>query len=440
MNSVFQVISGSVTAPLGFRASGVHCGIKKAVEDKAEALDLALITSEVEGPIAGMFTTNQVHAAPIKLCLEHIQNRSGQAIVANSGNANACTSKVGNDDAKSMCEQVSKGLGMKSESVFVASTGRIGLPLPMSNIRIGIDQAISKLSSKPHGANAAAKAIMTSDTHPKEFAIEIPFSDFSERHIRIGGIAKGAGMIDPQMTENGRRSRKGNHATMLAFLTTDISIEAGLLQKALSDAVERSFNAATIDGDMSTNDTVLILSNGQAGNPTLQNANSSLYETFCQALFQTCLQLTKMMIRDAEGASRFICVNVFGARTDAEARSAARAVSRSLLVKTSWNGGDPNWGRIVDALGYSSAKIVEEKIDLAYSAHDSSERLYSIRGGAPTNVPFDRLCYEVARSEFDIHIQLNLGKGEAQIYTCDLTEAFVSFNKGDLSNPDSLGG
>lgn len=437
MISTFQVISGSVVAPLGFRASGVFCGIKASEKGKPEPLDLAIIASDCVGPIAGMFTTNQICAAPVKLCLKNMKMRKGQAIVANSGNANACTSVRGKHDAKSMSEAVGKALGMDSSHVFVASTGRIGLPLPMSNIKCGIENAVKKLSSNHKSANEAAKAIMTSDTFEKEFAVSI---DLPEANVRIGGIAKGSGMIHPLMTQNAKRAKGELHATMLAFLTSDICIESGLLQKALSEAVEDSFNSITIDGDRSTNDTVLLLANGKAKNPMIRNENTTNYHAFRDALSRVCLELSKKMVKDAEGASRFVKLIVDGARTNAEAKIAAQSVANSLLVKTSWSGGDPNWGRIVDALGYSSAKIVEEKIDIAYCADSSSDWVYSLRKGTPTEVPFERLCLEVARSDFDLHIHLHLGKGRACIYTCDLTEAYVSFNKGDISKPSSLGG
>ncbi len=442
MASLFQPISGSITVPKGFRTSGVYCDVKRLGTGKGSNkkvdLDLAVIASEVAGPVAGLVTTNQVCAAPVKWCLERLKTGRGQAIVVNSGNANACTGERGLRDAQTMARQTGRALKIDPHLVYVASTGRIGIALPMPNVNRGIREAVSCLRSGSRIDRLAAQAIMTSDTHPKEYAVEIPVR---EGRIRIGGIAKGAGMIDPWMTPTGKRSSEsGLHATMLAFLTTDAAMDQALLQRALNRAVLHSFNAVTVDGDMSTNDTVLLMANGLAGNRVIRSDRSPAFRAFQAALDRVCLELAHMMVKDAEGASKFVTLKVSGARSDAEARSAATAVANSLLVKTSWCGGDPNWGRILDALGYSSAQIVEEKVDLAYSAPDSEKKAYSLRGGKPTRVSFDRLCAEVARDAFELHIDLNLGKGKAEVYTCDLTEEYVDFNKGDISNPAALGG
>lgn len=442
MAGPFQCISGSVTAPLGYRAAGVFCDVKSLGtgkgSNKAVDLDLAVIASEVPGQVAGLFTTNQVCAAPVKWCLERIKAGTGQAVVVNSGNANACTGEKGKQDAETMAALTGKQLGMSPELVYVASTGRIGLNLPMPNIKRGIRSAVEALKQGPAADLLAAQAIMTSDTRPKECAVE--FSS-SSGPVRLGGIAKGAGMIDPLMTPDGQRaSARELHATMLSFLTTDLAIEPALLQRALNRAVEESFNSVTIDGDMSTNDTVLLIANGMAGNPVVRSPRSELFKQFQSGLSWVCSELAKMMVRDGEGASKFVTLRVNGARTDQEAKAAAQSVANSLLVKTSWCGGDPNWGRILDALGYSPAMIVEEKVDLAYSSLGGKKLTYSLKGGRPTRVSFERLCQEVAREEFDLHIQLNLGKGAAVVHTCDLTEAYVDFNKGDITNPAALGG
>jgi glutamate N-acetyltransferase/amino-acid N-acetyltransferase len=229
------------------------------------------------------------------------------------------------------------------------------------------------------------------------------------------------------------------HATMLCFLTSDIALAPKLLQAALKEAVALSFNRITVDGDMSTNDTVLVLANGRAGNAKIARESIEL-SLFQDALNHVCLELARMIVRDGEGVSRFVTVRVKGARTAAEADAAARAVANSALVKTSWHGGDPNWGRIIDALGYSSAKVVEEKVDIGYSAPGGKKVLYSLKGGQPTRATFDALCKMVAAPEFDLHLQLNLGQGEAIIYAADLTEDYVEFNKGDVSDPASFGG
>jgi len=256
--------------------------------------------------------------------------------------------------------------------------------------------------------------------------------------VRLGGIAKGAGMIQPGMSPTGARpASMPLHATMLAYLTTDAKIPASALRKCLRQAVASSFNCITVDGDMSTNDTVLLLANGLAGNKKLSARD---LKTFQAALNHVCLELSKMMVRDGEGVTRLVTVRVRGAKTQKEADAAARAVGNSALVKTSWNGGDPNWGRIIDALGYSPAKVVEEKVDIAYSAPEVKKLTYSLKKGRPTRTSFETLCAAVAPTEFDLHINLNLGKGQATLYAADLTEEYVDFNKGDISDPASLGG
>jgi glutamate N-acetyltransferase / amino-acid N-acetyltransferase len=243
------------------------------------------------------------------------------------------------------------------------------------------------------------------------------------------------------MSANGKRPAvRPLHATMLCFITTDALIEQRALQTALGEAVAQSFNRITVDGDMSTNDTVLVLANGLAKNSRIQSASSGAGKIFQAALNHVCLELAKMIVRDGEGVSRFVTVRVNGARSFADADAAARAVANSALVKTSWHGGDPNWGRIIDALGYSPATIVEEKVDIGYSTPNSGKILWSLRRGQPTSATFKQLCAAVAEREFDLHINLNLGKASALMYAADLTEDYVAFNKGDVSDPSSLGG
>jgi glutamate N-acetyltransferase/amino-acid N-acetyltransferase len=234
----------------------------------------------------------------------------------------------------------------------------------------------------------------------------------------------------------------GLHATMLCFLTTDAAIAPGPLQAALTEAVALSFNRITVDGDMSTNDTVLLLANGMAGNraAALRSRSSADARAFQRALNHVCLELAKKIVRDGEGVHRVVTVRVAGARNQAEADAAARAVANSALVKTSWHGGDPNWGRIIDALGYSSARVVEDRVDIGYSAPGARQILWSLRRGQPTRATFAALCRAAAPKEFDLHIRLNLGRGEAIMYAADLTEAYVDFNKGDVADPSSLGG
>jgi glutamate N-acetyltransferase / amino-acid N-acetyltransferase len=454
----FKEVPGSIVAPKGFLASGVFCDIKRIGtgkgSNKGQKRDLALIVSEVPAAVAGMFTTNQICAAPVKVCLERVKKGRAQAIVVNSGNANACTGPQGYRDALQMTELTAEQLSMPAESVLVGSTGRIGMPMPMSNIEQGIRAAAKWLGNAPEHAAETAEAIMTSDTRRKEIAVEVVLDGTP---VRIGGICKGAGMIQPGMSANAKRPAPlPLHATMLCFITTDAAIESRALQIALQEAVAQSFNRITVDGDMSTNDTVLVLANGLAENARLvardfsstgkisklkmKDSKRSGAAIFQAALTHVCLELAKMIVRDGEGVSRFVTVRVSGARNPMEADAAARAVANSALVKTSWHGGDPNWGRIIDALGYSAARIVEEKVDIGYSAPSSRKIIWSLRRGQPTKASFKELCAAVAPKEFDLHIRLNLGRGDAIIYAADLTEEYVDFNKGDVTDPASLGG
>jgi len=441
VNAKLTAIRGSIVAPRGFRTSGVFCDIKRLGtgkgSDKGCKRDLALILSEVPATVAGMFTTNQACAAPVKVCVERVDKGSAQAVVVNSGNANACTGRQGLKDAREMAHFTEQALALPQGSVLVGSTGRIGVTLPMDNVRAGIIEAAVELGSTAGRAARAAEAIMTSDTRSKQVAVEV---ELGGKAVRIGGICKGAGMIQPGMSPTGKRPGTNPlHATMLCFITTDAAVEAKVLQTALREAVANSFNRITVDGDMSTNDTVLVLANGLARNRDfrLWTLDFRLFES---ALSHVCLELAKMIVRDGEGVSRFVSVRVNGAKSFADADAAARAVANSPLVKTSWHGGDPNWGRIIAALGYSPATIVEEKVDIGYSAPGSRKILWSLKRGQPTTATFKALCAAVAPREFDLHVNLNLGRSSAVIYAADLTEAYVDFNKGDVSDPSSLGG
>jgi glutamate N-acetyltransferase/amino-acid N-acetyltransferase len=441
MKKNFKEISGSIVAPTGFLASGVFCDIKKLGtgkgSDKGQKRDLALIVSEVPATVAGMFTTNQVCAGPVKVCAERVKKGTAQAIVVNSGNANACTGKQGLKDAREMTARLARHLHMPIEQVLVGSTGRIGVTLPMANVCAGIDKAVELLSHSPESAAHAVESIMTSDTRPKEIAVEFKLGG---KTVRIGGICKGAGMIQPGMSATGTRpAALPLHATMLCFITTDVAIDAKVLQTALQEAVANGFNRITVDGDMSTNDTVLVLANGLAENKKFR-VQSSEFKAFQSALNHVCLELAKMIVRDGEGVHRIVTVRVNGAKSIADADAAARAVANSPLVKTSWHGGDPNWGRIIDAVGYSPAKVVEEKVDIGYSMPASGKILWSLKRGQPTKATFKELCAAVAPKEFDLHINLNLGKSSAVIYAADLTEEYVDFNKGDVGDPTKLGG
>ncbi len=440
-------IPGSIVAPLGFLAGGVFCDIKKLGtgkgSNKGQKRDLALIVSETPATVAGMFTTNQVCAAPVKVCVERMKQGMAQVVVVNSGNANACTGKQGMADAREMVSFSEKTLALSPGRALVGSTGRIGVTMPMDHIRAGILEAAMELGCTTAHADRATEAIMTSDTQPKQVAVEFKLGG---RTVRIGGICKGAGMIQPGMSATGARPAalpggrpQGLHATMLGFITTDAAVERKVLQAMLEAAVANSFNRITVDGDMSTNDTVLVLANGLAANKKF-GLNSPAGKIFQAALTHVCLELAKKIVRDGEGVHRVVTVRVNGARTIQDADAAARAVANSALVKTSWHGGDPNWGRIIDAIGYSPATVVEEKIDIGYAAPGAKKILWSLRRGQPTKATFKQLCAAVAPPEFELHINLNLGRANAVMYAADLTEEYVDFNKGDVGDPGSLGG
>ncbi len=313
--------------------------------------------------------------------------------------------------------------------------------MPMTNVKRGIEVAALQLTRRQSSARNVAEAIMTSDTRRKEIAVEFKLGDVT---VRLGGLCKGAGMIQPGMAP---------HATMLGFLTTDAAVEPDFLKVALEKAVGQSFNRITVDGDMSTNDTVLILANGMAGNAPLCSRRpvgdirrdsprtaTRLQEAFQRALDFVCLELAKMIVRDGEGVTRFITLHVHGGRTAADAEAVGRAVANSTLVKTSWFGGDPNWGRILCAIGYARSSIDETKIDVGYSRPGTNKIIYAVRGGEPTRATFQTLGAIVAKTEFDLHIFLNGGRHDCVLYTSDLTEEYVEFNKGDVSDPKSLGG
>ena len=443
MKSKFQPVDGAVVAPRGFRTGGVFCDIKRLGtgkgSDKGQKRDLCLVVSDAPASVADLFTTNQVCAAPVKVCVPRVAKGIAQAVVVNSGNANACTGRQGMKDALAMAALAEEVLGIADGRALVASTGRIGVTLPMAQVASGIDAASKELGTTPEHAARAAEAIMTSDTRPKTIAVELKVGG---KTVRVGGMCKGAGMIQPGMSPTGARPAsmpRGLHATMLCFVTTDAAIAAKPLQAALTEAVAASFNRITVDGDMSTNDTVLVLANGLAGNAPIRKASGKDFEAFSAALHHVCLELAKMIVRDGEGVHRVVTVRVEGAKSDADADAAARAVANSLLVKTSWHGGDPNWGRIIDALGYSPAKVVEDQVDIGYGSAGSKKVLWSLRRGQPTKTPFADLWKAVQAEEFELRIRLNLGKGSAFIYAADLTEEYVDFNKGTIADPSQAG-
>jgi glutamate N-acetyltransferase/amino-acid N-acetyltransferase len=384
----------------------------------------------------------------VKVSAQHAAGKSARAIVVNSGNANACTGKQGLKDAEEMTRLAAQAVAavcdrrhkIKAGDILVCSTGRIGVPMPMKNVERGIHDCAPRLARSVRNARDVAEAIMTSDTRRKEIAVEF---GLGRSKVRIGGICKGAGMIQPGMTAAGtaRSAVATKHATMLAFLTTDAVVESRFLKKSLATAVGQSFNRITVDGDMSTNDSVIILANGLAGNCRLDPAAAGPYrEKFQSALNHVCLALAKMIVRDGEGVSRFVTVRVRGARSPGEAEAAARAIANSSLVKTSWCGGDPNWGRVLCAAGYSRARVDESIVDVGYSRPGERKILYGFRRGRPADLPLQKLAAVTAAAEFDVHVDLHSGSGEFVLYASDLTENYVAFNKGDVSDPTSLGG
>jgi len=425
LKNPFRKIPGSICAPRGFKCAAVFCDIKKLGtgkgSEKGQKRDLALIASDLPAAVAGMFTTNQVCAAPVKISRQRASKEFARAIVINSGNANACTGRRGLTDARRMTQLAAKALSIKENEALVCSTGRIGVPMPMKNIERGIRMCAPRIARSTSNARQVAEAIMTTDTCRKEIAVEFKIGRST---IRIGGICKGAGMIQPGM------------ATMLGFITTDAAIEPGALKRALKIAVGQSFNRITVDGDMSTNDSVIALANGLGRNSKAEIRRSQ----FQNALNFVCLELAKMIVRDGEGTSRFVQLRVRGARNDREAEAAARAIANSSLVRTSWCGGDPNWGRILCALGYSKADVDETIVDVGYAQPGSRKILFAFRRGRPTNVALKTLAKITSAPEFDLLVDLHRGRGEFMLYAADLTENYVAFNKGDITDPATLGG
>jgi glutamate N-acetyltransferase / amino-acid N-acetyltransferase len=404
MESTFFEIGGGITAPKGFRAAAVRCGIKEGTLEKC---DLGLIISDYPAVAAATFTSNKIKAAPVRVSAAHLRAADTRAIIANSGNANACTGSTGIQNAKKMAQAVARQLRLKDRQVLVCSTGRIGRDLPIEKIEGAMPGLVAGLSAT--GSEDAAKAIMTSDTFHKEIAVELPLHGKS---VRIGGIAKGAGMINPDM------------ATMLCFITTDAPISKRDLQKMTSDSVEQSFNCITIDGDMSTNDTAICLANGQAGIALIEQDGEE-YGQFSDGLNFVTRQLARMIVEDGEGVTKFVEVHVKGAATYQDARKAAEAVANSALVKCAWYGEDPNWGRIMDAVGYSSAKVREEMIDIFFNGAIAAQH------GMASGTPEETLKEVLRNKKFTVTIDLHLGSAEYKVFTTDLTPEYVKFNMGE---------
>jgi glutamate N-acetyltransferase/amino-acid N-acetyltransferase len=388
--------SGSVTSALGFLAGAVCAGIKSK-----DRLDLAILCSEASCKAAGVFTTNQIKSAPVILSQRHIVRRRAQAIVVNSGCANACVGEQGLTDALGMASLAAAKLSISPEEVLVASTGVIGVPLPMDKIKAGI----SKIKLSRDGGHDFCRAIMTTDTMPKEIAVQV---DLGSKKFTVGGVAKGAGMIHPNM------------ATMLCFIATDAVVSIDFLQTALVQAVDCSFNMISIDGDTSPSDSVFLLANGLAGNEPIDLDNG---QAFQEALNAVCTHLAKSIARDGEGATKLIEVTVERARDQAEARQAARVIASSALVKAAVHGNDPNWGRIVAALGRSGVRIREDRLDVYLND------VCVMKQGCPA--PFSKTEMISALSRSDnvlIRLCLHLADGQAIAWGCDLSEEYVTIN------------
>lgn len=398
----------ALTEPMGFFCSGVHCDVKGARNAK---LDLGIIYSQKPCNGAGVFTTNDIQAAPVRYSKKLITESGStfHAIVANSGNANACTGKQGELDTKKMASEVARHLNIHSKEVLVCSTGRIGVPLPMSRLTTGIRDASEDIKDECDGARAFQEAILTSDTCTKSCSAKI---ECSRGEITIGGVVKGAGMIEPNM------------ATMLAFLTTDILAPSSSLQKILKDAVENSFNRITIDGDMSTNDTVLLLANGNSG-IKLEEESDSVQREFADAVNAVCSCLARKCVTDGEKVSKFVKVRIKGAKDCKSALKVARCIANSLLVKTSWYGSDPNWGRVVDAAGYAKVGLSFEKITMFYNETPV------LSNGTPLIENKANWKKIVSSDEFTITLDLNMGRAEGEIWSNDLSEEYVNFNKSE---------
>jgi glutamate N-acetyltransferase/amino-acid N-acetyltransferase len=390
------ILSGGVSSALGFLAGAVHAGIKSTDE-----LDLAIFCSEVLCTAAGVFTTNQIKSAPIILSRRHIAKGQAQAVVVNSGCANACTGGQGLADALEMANLAAVRLGLSPEHILVASTGVIGVPLPMDKIKTGI------LEIKPTrgGGQDFCRAMMTTDTRPKEIAVQV---DAGGAKFTIGGAAKGAGMIHPNM------------ATMLCFITSDAAVSAEFLPVALQKAIDCSFNMISIDGDTSPSDCAFLLANGLAGNEPIGFDNG---DAFQEALNAVCTHLAKSIARDGEGATKLIEITVQGAADQAGARQAARTITSSPLVKAAIHGNDPNWGRIVAALGRSGAAVSEDKLDVYLND------VCIMKQGRPTSFSKQEMISALSNSD-DVLIRLclNLGDGQATAWGCDLSEEYVTIN------------
>lgn len=397
-----EIIGGGVCAAKGFKANGIHCGIRKNKTKR----DIALIVSEKTANAAAVYTTNLVKGAPLLVTKEHLADGKAKAVICNSGNANTCNAD-GIEKAEAMSEIAANALGIKADDVVVASTGVIGLPLDVAPIADGIGELVSGLGDH---SDLAAEGIMTTDTKKKEVAVSFMIGD---RECRIGGIAKGSGMIHPNM------------ATMLVFITTDCAISSEMLSEALSSDIQSTFNMVSVDGDTSTNDMVVVLANGEAGNSEITEKNAD-FAVFMQALNTVTVHLCKSIAGDGEGATKMIECSVIGAKSDACAKTVAKSVICSSLVKAAMFGADANWGRILCALGYSGADVDISKVGVAFSS--DAGRITVCKNGAGVEFSEDDAKKILLEHEITIEIDLNDGAGGAVAWGCDLTYDYVRIN------------
>ena len=388
--------------PGGFLASAVKAGVKK----DATQYDMALLFSQEPATCAATFTTNQITAAPVKLSQPRAAKGKASAILVNAGNANACTGPQGMCDAKAMSARAAEATGVPDAQILVCSTGTIGKPMPMDKVLAGVDALCGSLTPDNAEAWHTVEAIMTTDTRPKAVTAEFKVGG---KTVRISGMTKGAGMIEPNM------------ATMLCFLLTDAKVAPALLRKRLRSAVDASFNTISVDGDTSTNDSVMLLANGASGAEI--KPGSAAEKAFAKALDAVTLYLAHEIVRDGEGVTKFITLKVTGARTDREADTAARFIANSFLVKTGWAGTYPVDGRMLDAIGYSPAKIVEEKVSLWYDG------MRVMKNGMRTKDGHSNYLQVTQKPEYSIRVDLGLGQGSAVLYTCDCTEEYVTINR-----------
>lgn len=401
----YKFIENGISAVQGIKSAGIHAGIKKFKKD------FALIYSEVKAATAGVFTKNAVKAAPVLVTKEHLKSSNGfcQAIVVNSGNANACTGELGLENARIMAKITANELNIDAQEVLVSSTGVIGVQLPMDTVSQGIKQVCAAVLNS-NSSSDAAEAIMTTDTFPKEAAVVV---EIGGRTVTIGGIAKGSGMIHPNM------------ATMLSFIATDAAINPNMLQEVLLEAADETYNMISVDGDTSTNDMVLIMANGLAGNTLITEKNAD-YHLFKKALSALCLKLSELIVRDGEGATKFITVKVLNAPSVEDARKAARSVTTSALVKTAIFGEDANWGRVIMAVGNSGANFNPDIVDMYIESSAGKEQM--MKNGMGLAFSEENAKKILAQKDIDLIVDLNLGRAAATAWTCDFSYDYVKIN------------